>query len=118
MLLQTLHLQNLKVNTLIGIREHEKKSAQPLIIELKVTYDAQKAAHLDSIEYALDYSSLAKEIKNWVESSSYGLLEALHIKLTEWIIDRTQCKKLWLKIHKPLATGDLCNISIESPTST
>lgn len=112
-MLLTLHLQNLKANTLIGVREHEKTTPQPLKIEIKITYEAQKAAQSDRLEHALDYSKLAKSVKKFIESRSFGLLEHLIHELSSYIQKHFKYKKIFIKIHKPNALNNLADISIE-----
>lgn len=100
---QTIEISNLELKTIIGVLEEEKKTPQTLIIDLKITFDAQKAAKSDKIEDTIDYFAITKLIKSEVEKTSFELLEKLSNFILTLLKNSTKAKKITLKIQKPQA---------------
>ena len=57
-------LTELKIETVIGIWEWEKRNPQTILIDLEMQTDIKKASETDSIEDALDYKAITKLIAN------------------------------------------------------
>ena len=82
-------LRELKVETLIGVYEWEKRVAQTLQIDLEIALPNSRACHSDDINDALNYADIVRHIKDVLISRHFNLLEALaehiaHILLTDF----------------------------------
>ena len=63
-------LTELKIETVIGIWEWEKRNPQTILIDLEKQTDIKKASETDSIEDALDYKAITKRIKNFTQNNA------------------------------------------------
>jgi dihydroneopterin aldolase len=74
-------IKNLKIDTIIGIHDHEKEKKQPLIIDIEIEFDDKILNNLDNINNAIDYYDLASKINILVKNSNFNLLETLSQKI-------------------------------------
>jgi len=70
-------LQELRIDTVIGIYDWERKIRQTVVFDLEMATDIAIAAASDSIDDTLDYKAVAKRITAFVEASEFGLVETL-----------------------------------------
>ncbi len=93
-------LRNLKIETVIGIYDWERKIKQTVVLDLEMGADIKKAAATDSIEDTLDYKSVAKQVISFVENSEYQLVETLIEKVAELIMKEFNIPWVRLTINK------------------
>lgn len=94
--MDTIFLQELRVDTVIGIYDWERRIRQTVVIDLEMGADIAAAAATDSIDDTLDYKAVAKRIIAFVEQSDYGLVETLAEKITELI--REEFAVPWVRL--------------------
>nr|SPS06815.1 bifunctioal dihydroneopterin aldolase; dihydroneopterin triphosphate 2'-epimerase [Candidatus Nitrotoga fabula] len=70
-------LRELKVETLIGVYEWEKRVPQTLQLDMEIALPTSRACQTDDIQDALDYSEIVSHIQNALGSHHFNLLEAL-----------------------------------------
>ena len=70
-------INNLQVETIIGIFDWEREVKQVISIDLEMEFDNKKAAKSDDIKDALDYKKVGKRITTFVKKSKYKLVERL-----------------------------------------
>jgi len=106
-------LQELKVETIIGIWEWERKIRQTVIIDLEMSADIAKAAATDDVADTLNYKSVAKRIQGFVADSSFQLVETLAEKIAEII--RGEFGVAWVRVtvHKPGAIRGSRDVGID-----
>jgi len=90
-------LNELKVETVIGIWEWERKIRQTVIIDLEMSADVAKAAATDSVEDTLNYKLVAKRIQSFVADSSFQLVETLADRIAAII--REEFGVAWVKVR-------------------
>ena len=66
-----IYLRELRVETVIGIYEWERRIRQPVIIDLEMAADVRRAASTDNIDDTLNYKAVAKRVIAFVEGSQY-----------------------------------------------
>lgn len=106
-------LHELKVETIIGIWEWERKIRQTVVIDLEMSADIAKAAATDDVADTLNYKSVAKRIQGFVADSSFQLVETLAEKIAGII--REEFDVAWVKVtvHKPGAIRGSRDVGIE-----
>lgn len=70
-------IRELKIDTVIGIYDWERKIRQTVIIDLEMSTDIRRAAQTEKIEDALNYKAVAKRLVAFVEQSEFQLVETL-----------------------------------------
>ena len=94
-------LTELKVDTIIGIWEWERKIRQTVIIDLEMSADIAKAAATDSVEDTLNYKSVAKRIQSFVGDSSFQLVETLAERIAGIIREEFGVQWVKVRVNKP-----------------
>ena len=89
-------LRNLKIDTVIGIYDWERRIKQTVILDLEMATDIKKAAKSDDIADTLDYKAIAKRVISFVEESEYKLVETLAARIAEIIVN--EFKVPWVKL--------------------
>jgi dihydroneopterin aldolase len=94
-------LDELKVETIIGIWEWERKIRQTVVIDLEMSADIAGAAATDDVADTLNYKSVAKRIQEFVGASSFQLVETLAERIAAIIRDEFGVAWVRVKVHKP-----------------
>ncbi|OGS89574.1 MAG: dihydroneopterin aldolase [Gallionellales bacterium GWE2_58_10] len=79
-------LRELKVTTLIGIYEWEKRAPQTLQIDLDIALPDSRACQTDNIKDALDYADVAQHIQTVLGNGHFSLLETLAEHIAQIIL--------------------------------
>lgn len=94
-------LSDLRVQTVIGIWDWERAIKQTVAIDLEMATDIRKAAASDSIEDTLDYKSVAKRIIEFVEQSSFQLVETMAERIAGIVTDEFGVPWVRVRLSKP-----------------
>lgn len=70
-------LRDLRVETVIGVFEWERRIRQVVSLDLEMAADVAHAAASDAIGDALDYKAVAKRLIQFVGESRFQLVETL-----------------------------------------
>ena len=70
-------LNDLKIDTIIGIYDWERETLQTLRFDFEMDWDIRKAAASDDITNTLDYGAVANVVVEFVSNSRYLLIESL-----------------------------------------
>ena len=94
-------LHDLKVETVIGIWEWERKIRQTVAIDLDMSADIRKAAASDSVDDTLNYKLVSKRVQQFVADSSFQLVETLAERVADIILDEFDVAWVRVKVNKP-----------------
>ncbi len=94
-------LNELKVDTVIGIWDWERKIRQTVVIDLEMSADIAKAAASDRVEDTLNYKSVAKRIQSFVADSSFQLVETLAERIAEIVREEFDVAWVRVRLNKP-----------------
>jgi len=93
-------LNDLRIETIIGIYDWERETKQTVILDLEMAADIKKAAASDKIEDTLDYKGVAKRIIQYVEESEFQLVETLAERVAQIILTEFAVPWVRLKLNK------------------
>ncbi len=99
--MDTVFIEDLRIDAVIGIYDWERKVKQHLEIDLEVWMDLRAAAKSDAIEDTLNYKSVAKRVLAFVEASSFRLVEALAGEIAGIVLDEFKVARVRVTVHKP-----------------
>lgn len=99
------YITGIAATTVIGVYEHERHIRQSLIIDLELSSDIKQAGQTDSLDFALDYDSIAHYTLEFVERSNYFLIEAVAEYLAAALFQQFEIEKVKIKISKPGAVS-------------
>lgn len=97
----TIFLRDLKVETVIGIWEWERKIRQTVSIDLEMGADIRHAAVTDHIDDTLNYKAVAKRVQQFVGESSFQLVETLAEKIAALVLDEFDLPWIVVRVSKP-----------------
>jgi D-erythro-7,8-dihydroneopterin triphosphate epimerase len=112
--LMIIHIRNLRLRTIIGINEWERKKPQDIIINISVEFDGDKAAQSDAIEDTVNYKTMTKKIITLIESSQHFLLERLADRILDLIMGDVHIRNASVTIDKPNALRFADSVAIEA----
>ena len=99
--MDSVFIEDLRIETVIGIYDWERKIRQTIAIDLEMGFDNRKPAASDKIDDTLDYKAIAKRLIGFVESSHFELVETLAERCAEIVRDEFRVTWLRLKLSKP-----------------
>ena len=94
-------LSELKIDTVIGIWEWERKIRQTVVIDLEMSADIARAAATDRVEDTLNYKQVAKRIQSFVADSSFQLVETLAERVAGIVRDEFDVQWVKVRVNKP-----------------
>ena len=100
-------LTGIEVYAKHGVLDHEQERAQVFRVDVTAYMDLSKPGESDDLSDALDYGTLALEVREAVGSQSNKLIEAVAARVADAIMDHPQVTKSIVTIHKPDAPIDL-----------
>ncbi len=96
-------LNDLKIDTIIGIYDWERQTQQTLSFDLEMDWDIKPAAESDDINKTLDYGAVAQRIVAFVKASEYMLIETLAEDLCAMLLEEFAIPRIKLTLSKPVA---------------
>ena len=105
-------IENLRLRTVVGIFEWEKKVKQDIVINIEIEFDGREAVEKDDISFTVDYKSLTKRIINDVEGREFNLIEKIAGDVVGVILEDDRVKKATAKVDKPGALRFADTVSV------
>ena len=95
------YIRDLRIETVIGIYDWERKIRQTVSLDLEMGTDIRKAAASDHIDDTLDYKSVAKRLIQYVGESEFQLVETLAERIAEIVLNEFHVPWMRLRLSKP-----------------
>lgn len=95
-----IYLTDLRVETVIGIFDWERRIRQTVSIDLEMAVDIRRAAATDSIDDTLNYKAVAKRIIAFVEASEFQLVETLTERIAQIVLEEFQVPWVRVRLNK------------------
>jgi len=92
----TIVVQELRVETRIGVYAWERRLAQPLIVDLQLALPSVKAFASDEFADALDYAAVVKRVQAFAADHPHQLLERFAEALAD--ILRAEFGSPWVRV--------------------
>lgn len=94
-------LKDLKVDTVIGIWDWERKIRQTVVINLEMAADVRRAAKSDTVDDTLNYKAVAKRLQQFVADSEFRLVETLAERVAGIVVDEFGVPWVRVEVSKP-----------------
>ncbi len=95
------YIRDLKVATVIGIFDWERRIRQTVSLDLEMATDIRRAAATDQISDTLDYKAVGKRLISFIEASEFQLVETLAERVAEIVLNEFAVPWLRLRVSKP-----------------
>jgi dihydroneopterin aldolase len=106
------YIRDLKIDTVIGIFDWERRIRQIVSIDLEMAADIRKAAASDNIADALDYKAVTKRLIAFVSGSEFQLVETLSEKVADIVMTEFNVPWLRLRLSKPGAVRGAQDVGV------
>lgn len=95
------YIRDLRIDTIIGIFEWERKVRQTISIDLEMATDIRRAAETDDIQYALNYKDVSKRLISLIEGSEFELVETMAETAAKIVREEFNVPWLKMRLSKP-----------------
>jgi dihydroneopterin aldolase len=109
----TIFLNDMRIETTVGIWDWERKIKQTVSIDLEMGADIRRAAASDSIEDTLNYKSVAKRVQQFVGDSGFQLVETMAERIAETVLDEFEVPWIRVSVNKPGAIRGAKGVGIK-----
>jgi 2-amino-4-hydroxy-6-hydroxymethyldihydropteridine diphosphokinase len=108
----TIFIEGLSAQCIIGIFDWERKRKQKITVDLHIPTAVHKGALTDSIEDALDYKKISKDVLSLISKSKFFLVETLIERIAELVLEDTRIDWVQIKLSKPGALRHSTNVGL------
>ena len=107
-----IYLHDLKVDTIIGIWDWERRTTQTLTIHLDMGVDMRRAAASDHIADTLNYKAVAKSVITFIGDSRFHLVETLTEKVAQLLLEEFPILWIRVKVNKKGAIRGATDVGV------
>ena len=105
-------IQQLKLDTIIGIHDWEREKPQPVILDIDIGCSISAAAQSDQIEHCIDYFSVSERMKQLAAAHQYQLVESFVEEVSRIILQEFNARWVRVKLNKPAAVSEATGVGI------
>ena len=115
-------LTGIRAHAFHGVYPEERRVGQEFVLDLEIRTDLRTAGETDDLNFAIDYSSVAKTAYEVLTGDSVNLIETLATNIAQSILTNySGIESVLVTVHKPdaplgLAISDI-SVVIERPRS-
>lgn len=99
--MDTIFLEQVSVQTKLGVPEWERMVPQTIILDIEISYDLSKSCQSDAIEDTIDYGQVVARIRETLTEHSFKLVEALAEHVCQLILKEFKAESVKIKVAKP-----------------
>jgi len=107
-----IYIHDLRIETVIGIYEWEKRTRQTVVLDLDLAADVGQAAATDRIEDTLDYKQVARRIMAYVADNEFELVETLAERVAAILLDEFRVPWCRLRLNKQAAVRGVRDVGV------
>lgn len=105
-------LHDLRIDTVIGIFDWERRTRQTIILDLEMSADIARAAASDHIDDTLNYKAVAKRLVQFVGESRFQLVETLAERCAQIIREEFGVRWVRVTLNKKGAVRDATDVGV------
>ncbi|MBU6416192.1 MAG: dihydroneopterin aldolase [Xanthomonadaceae bacterium] len=99
--MDTVFIEALEVETVIGIYDWERNLRQKVVLDIEMAFDNRKPAASDKIEETVNYKAVSKRLIAFIEASQFELVETLAERCAAIVRDEFGVPWVRLRLAKP-----------------
>jgi len=99
--MDTIFLEQVKVQTKLGVPEWERLVEQTIILDIEIRIDLSKSCKSDSIQDTIDYGVVVGRVRESLSQNSFKLVEALAEHVCHLILSEFGGVSVKVRISKP-----------------
>lgn len=107
-------VRDLRVRTVIGVEERERKAPQEVVVNLDLEADLESAAVTDDLARSVDYAAVAALVQEHAATARFRLLEALAGSIAALVLGRFPLvRSLAVRVEKAGAVPGARSVGVE-----
>jgi dihydroneopterin aldolase len=110
--LDTIIIEGLAIETVIGIHAWEQQMPRPMRFDLELGFDIREAAASDQIRDAVDYHAVSQALMALTQARQFRLIEALAEAAARMIFEQFPISTLRMTIGKPGAVPEAKTVAV------
>ena len=111
--LDRIHIIDLSVTGIIGIKPDERVNPQEVLVNVTMWVDTRPAAMSDDIEDAANYRTITKAIIGHIEGGEPFLVERLVQEIADLVLEtEPRCEEVEVRVEKPGALRHARSVGI------
>jgi 7,8-dihydroneopterin aldolase/epimerase/oxygenase len=99
--MDTIFLEQVKVQTKLGVPEWERMVPQTMILDIEISYNLSNSCKSDNIADTIDYGLVVSRIRETLTEHSFQLVEALAEHVCQLILSEFKALSVKVKVAKP-----------------
>ncbi|MBF7728501.1 dihydroneopterin aldolase [Pseudomonas sp. N040] len=111
--MDTVFIEGLEVDTVIGAYDWEREIRQCLRLDLQMGWDIALPARNDELAAALDYAAVCRRVEGFATAASFTLVETFAERLAEVLLQEFGMPWLRLRVTKPGAVAAASAVGVE-----
>jgi D-erythro-7,8-dihydroneopterin triphosphate epimerase len=108
-----IYIRDLALRCIIGLYPEERKNKQDVIINIVLETDLRVAGKSDNLNDTVDYKAIKLAILDFVESSSFNLIESLAEGIAAICLKDRRVQSATVTIDKPGALRFCRSVAVE-----
>jgi dihydroneopterin aldolase len=111
-MMDIVYIRQLKIDTVIGIFDWERKIKQQVCLDVDMAVDITKAAAAENIERTVSYKSVSDRLIEFVEHSEFLLVETMAEEIAQLLRSEFSLDWVRLRIGKPAAISAASDVGV------
>lgn len=99
--MDTVFIESLEADALIGAYAFERHAPQKVLVDLSIGFDFSNAIQSDALSDTLNYDALIQSLRNLIKNTHYKLLESLANDICRHCIEQFGALNVQIRICKP-----------------
>ena len=106
------YLNDLRIDTVVGIYDWERRTKQTVILDIEMGTDIRKAAESDDIQHTIDYKAVAKRLFSFVGDSRFELVEKLAESVAAILLEEFRVPWCRVRLNKKGAVRGVRDVGV------
>ena len=107
-----IYINDLRIETIIGIYGWERKTRQTVVLDIEMGTDILKASKTENVEDTLNYKLVAERLFEFVGGSEFELVETLAERISDILLNEFNVPWLRLKLNKQGALKGVRDVGV------
>jgi len=107
-----IYINDLRIETIIGIYGWERKTKQPVVLDIEMGTDIRKASASDVVDDTINYKLVAERLFEFVGGSEFELVETLAEQISDILLNEFKVPWLRLKLNKQGALKGVRDVGV------
>jgi len=110
--LDTIFIDQLEVDTIIGVYDWERDAVQRVIIDLDMGFSIRAAAADDDVLQTIDYEAVVNRVREFVGQRHFALVETLAEETARVLLAEFELLQVSICVNKPGALANAAGVGV------